>query len=657
MSVIRAGARSGSVARVVACAVAASVVLSASAASATTYDVSAAGDDADLGANGTCTLREAILAANTDAAVDACPAGSVGQDTIVLGARTYTLTIGGRNEDASATGDLDVREALVIQGSSAASTTIDGSALGDRLLQVGAGVAARVSDLTLSGARLTGGNAESVAGGGVWNDGDLTLTRVRVTDNRAAGGNSINASANGGSGSGAGILNSATGSLVLDTVEVSANVATGGNGGFSCCSMSCSCMQGSAGGGASAGGILNQGVISIRLSTIQDNSATGGNGSAFASGAAASAGGLLTVGPTASVIDTLFARNHAGAGNGLVTNSAFGGALYVGGGTATLEQSLVAENTVQATASNFVNDGSPAGGAGAFVATGATLRVKSSTLAKNVATASPAPTIGSYVGGAASGGAIDSDGVVVLEGVTLAENQVIAGAAGTGTAGAPQGGALHSDGSATVVNSVFAANVASVSGGGSSSEACEVTVPVVSLGGNVESPVSTCGLGASGDLSSVMAGALALQTLANNGGATWTYALGAGSVAINTGVSGSCSLHDQRHYARSVVCDRGAYEANGTPCTDADRDGYSVEGGACGAADCNDASAAINPGTVEIPGNGVDDDCNAGTPGCTSPQLAEAGVGAPGPGTSGLGGSLSAAAFLFVAIRVMRRRP
>lgn len=46
----------------------------------------------DLAVNGNCTLREAIQSANTDSAVDACPAGS-GADTIVLAAGTYTLTI------------------------------------------------------------------------------------------------------------------------------------------------------------------------------------------------------------------------------------------------------------------------------------------------------------------------------------------------------------------------------------------------------------------------------------------------------------------------------------------------------------------------------------------------------------------------------------
>ena len=49
-----------------------------------------------------CSLREAIQAANTDAAVDDCPAGS-GADTITVPSGTYTLSIPGANEDANAT--------------------------------------------------------------------------------------------------------------------------------------------------------------------------------------------------------------------------------------------------------------------------------------------------------------------------------------------------------------------------------------------------------------------------------------------------------------------------------------------------------------------------------------------------------------------------
>ncbi len=55
----------------------------------------------------------------------------------------------------------------------------------------------------------------------------------------------------------------------------------------------------------------------------------------------------------------------------------------------------------------------------------------------------------------------------------------------------------------------------------------------------------------------------------------------------------------------------------GGTCIDLDGDGYGNPGSpAClhPETDCNDSNAAINPGAIEIPGNGVDEDCNPATP-------------------------------------------
>ncbi|MBM7841398.1 choice-of-anchor Q domain-containing protein [Herpetosiphon giganteus] len=58
---------------------------------------------------------------------------------------------------------------------------------------------------------------------------------------------------------------------------------------------------------------------------------------------------------------------------------------------------------------------------------------------------------------------------------------------------------------------------------------------------------------------------LSLVGLANNGGATKTAALPAGSPAINAGNPATCIGLDQRGYTRAGTCDIGAFEYNGAP--------------------------------------------------------------------------------------------
>src|SRR5687768_1886490 len=66
-------------------------------AHAATYTLTANWDS--FPGDGLCSLREAIIAANTDSIVDACPAGS-GTDTIILPPGGYILTVVGFNENA-----------------------------------------------------------------------------------------------------------------------------------------------------------------------------------------------------------------------------------------------------------------------------------------------------------------------------------------------------------------------------------------------------------------------------------------------------------------------------------------------------------------------------------------------------------------------------
>src|SRR5262245_32610981 len=132
--------------------IAVAIVLSWSVAHATTYVVTTTTDE--LNTDGDCSLREAVQAANTNAAVDNCPAGGA-TDEIVLAAGTYTLTLVGAGEQANQTGDLDVTAGtLTVRGAGQHATVIDGNGT-DRILEtVGAGVTLNLTDLTLTNGNL-----------------------------------------------------------------------------------------------------------------------------------------------------------------------------------------------------------------------------------------------------------------------------------------------------------------------------------------------------------------------------------------------------------------------------------------------------------------------------------------------------------------------
>ncbi|HSP55757.1 MAG TPA: CSLREA domain-containing protein [Dehalococcoidia bacterium] len=148
-------------------------------ADAATFVVNDTGDavDAALGngscatAGAVCTLRAAIQEANALG----------GADTITLPAGTYTLGIGGADEDVSATGDLDITGDLTINGAGAGTTTVDGGGI-DRVFQVVSGT------VSISGVTIRNGAAFNLSpfqgsGGGIYNVSGSTLT---LSDSRSA---------------------------------------------------------------------------------------------------------------------------------------------------------------------------------------------------------------------------------------------------------------------------------------------------------------------------------------------------------------------------------------------------------------------------------------------------------------------------------------
>ncbi|MBI2913013.1 MAG: hypothetical protein HYY03_03745 [Chloroflexi bacterium] len=238
-----------------------------------------------------CSLREAIVAANADP----------GPDSIHLGPGTYILQIGGRYEDAAATGDLDIADDLTIMGAGAEATVISGgrgAPLGpteDRVyhfptVSCGGGIR-NEGMLSLANVRVRD-NTMRGDGGGICNVGTLLLTDSEVTGNSASL-----------IGSGGGIWNSGVATLVR--VTVSDNRALVQNGG----------------------GILNEGTLIVRDSTVSGNVMEAPFGSRL--------GGGIASGGSATLTNSTIAGNSAGVE---------GGGIYSGSGTLTLTNTVVSGN-------------------------------------------------------------------------------------------------------------------------------------------------------------------------------------------------------------------------------------------------------------------------------------------------------------------------
>jgi CSLREA domain-containing protein len=247
------------------------------AAQAASFTVTTTNDSNDAGGctASLCSLRDAVIAANT--------AG--GTNTITLPSGHYTLSIAPSNPTNDATtGDLNVvsGDTLTINGAGAGATTIDGGGI-DRVFNVASGASLAVARATVTGGKPASGDAV-LDGGGLLNAGTLSLNTDVVTGNQAPVGN----------GGGVDQQDTAGTTTVTDST-FSSNTAGSGAVAF-----------GLGGGIHTDDGSLA--TLAVSASTFTGNLATG-NGT----GGAYSCGGALDLdGATDTITNSTLADNTSG---------------------------------------------------------------------------------------------------------------------------------------------------------------------------------------------------------------------------------------------------------------------------------------------------------------------------------------------------------
>jgi CSLREA domain-containing protein len=245
-----------------------SLLIPGTARAGTTINVTT--DHDELNSDGDCSLREAVRAANLDLAVDACPAGS-GDDTIVLPAGTYMLSIPGQNEIESKTGDLNITgdQGLAIQGAGADKTIIDGGGI-DRVFMIGSQSAdVSISGVTIQHGELPSGNG----GGGILNWGSLFLDHIVIRDNLVHGTASDDV--------GGGICNGCgpgTGTVTMIDSTVTENSAERGGGIFSNSVMTITKSAIIGNTAMAGGGLINYGSMTLTNCTLNGNSGSNNGG-------------------------------------------------------------------------------------------------------------------------------------------------------------------------------------------------------------------------------------------------------------------------------------------------------------------------------------------------------------------------------------------
>lgn len=245
-------ARRSSAAIAAACVLTGSVLAFTAAPAAATAMVVDTTDDV-VATDGFCSLPEAVAAANTNAAVEDCPAGSGAEvDVITLPAGTYQPS-----SEMVLTDPAGVR----FVGAGATSTSIEAAGT-HRLIDVEDG------SLTISALRLADGDAGTATGGAVrTGDDPVSVLDAVVADNHAGHG---------------GAIDSGGGAIVVERSAFTGNVAMSdalnGNGGainsFGDVTIEDSTFTDNT--AANVAGAVHADGITIDGSTFQGNSAKAG---------------------------------------------------------------------------------------------------------------------------------------------------------------------------------------------------------------------------------------------------------------------------------------------------------------------------------------------------------------------------------------------
>lgn len=535
---------------------------------ATTLTVATEQDE--VNANGSCSLREAILNANNNdqTATTDCPAGEPAPvvDEIrfdaSLNGTPIEISLQGAGDNA---GDLNVSESVAIIGNGLldvdpagfapgqANTVLSAAGLGDRIMSAAISDGAsrlRIADLAMIDGEAAAGGALFVGGSSV----TVELESVVFSGNEAldGGGGAVSASA---------LLLDIDSALFLDN------------------------RAGSSAGQALGGAVsASSETVDIADSGFFRNVAEGATG-AFG-GAVFVSSVTVPAGEQLLVDNSVFEANEASDNVDSVSNGddrAYGGAIYKGSGVGCrITRSTITGNKVIAA------DNVTIGGGVVFDRPEGSCLIENTTISDNIARSdAPSPTNGFSQGGGL--GLLADDHQVDLNNVTITSNSLRG--AGSNSLGGGVFAFDYDSGNSTVPtfvtsNTIIAGNIDDVDDNAPDCFATLQSTGHTLLGDNRFCDVTI----ASGDLiGDVDGGASAIEYEAvfvggaqDNGGGFpvgsasvphKTHALYPASLAVDAADAASCAMNDQRGVARPLngdgegdpVCDMGAFELEPLP--------------------------------------------------------------------------------------------